>query len=140
KHSTVLSLQAAALKQGDAALLVDVSVTVKRQDKIWLRGKNGAGKTTLLNALLAGQRTTAKCLYLPQTLSLSQINVMRSALGELANQQRGRVLSCLAAQGTAPQDLLRSSRWSPGEAKKLAVALGLAQGASVLLLDEPTNH
>jgi ATPase subunit of ABC transporter with duplicated ATPase domains len=39
-----------------------------------------------------------------------------------------------------PQELLASFRPSPGEARKLAMALGLGVGAWLLVLDEPTNH
>jgi ATPase subunit of ABC transporter with duplicated ATPase domains len=38
------------------------------------------------------------------------------------------------------QRLLASPSPSPGEARKLALALGLAQHAWCVVLDEPTNH
>jgi ATPase subunit of ABC transporter with duplicated ATPase domains len=46
----------------------------------------------------------------------------------------------VAALGVNPEDLLISDRPSPGEARKLAMALGLGVGAWILVLDEPTNH
>jgi ATPase subunit of ABC transporter with duplicated ATPase domains len=50
------------------------------------------------------------------------------------------VLSVVAALGVDPDDLLVSARPSPGEARKLAIALGLGVGAWLMVLDEPTNH
>jgi ATPase subunit of ABC transporter with duplicated ATPase domains len=50
------------------------------------------------------------------------------------------VLQLLAALGVAPARLLASRRPSPGEARKLQLALGLGLEAWVLVLDEPTNH
>jgi ATPase subunit of ABC transporter with duplicated ATPase domains len=46
----------------------------------------------------------------------------------------------VAALGVDPDELLMSARPSPGEARKLAIAMGLGTGAWVLVLDEPTNH
>ncbi|MBI5549052.1 MAG: ABC transporter ATP-binding protein, partial [Deltaproteobacteria bacterium] len=45
-----------------------------------------------------------------------------------------------AALGTDPGRLLASQCPSPGEARKLALALGLSRQVWALLLDEPTNH
>jgi ATPase subunit of ABC transporter with duplicated ATPase domains len=46
----------------------------------------------------------------------------------------------VAALGVDPESLLESERPSPGEARKLALASGLARQVWGLLLDEPTNH
>jgi len=53
------------------------------------------------------------------------------------------VLSVVAALGSDPARLLAAgaaARPSPGEARKLALALGLGRHAWALVLDEPTNH
>jgi ATPase subunit of ABC transporter with duplicated ATPase domains len=46
----------------------------------------------------------------------------------------------VAALGSDPDAVLRSPAWSPGQTRKLALALGLAAHAPALILDEPTNH
>ena len=46
----------------------------------------------------------------------------------------------MAALGIDPDRLLATRRPSPGEARKLLMAFGLALSAWVLVLDEPTNH
>ena len=46
----------------------------------------------------------------------------------------------VAALGLDPDELLASKRPSPGEARKLAIALGLGVGVWGMVLDEPTNH
>ncbi|MDI3291617.1 hypothetical protein QHF83_50370 [Polyangium sp. 15x6] len=46
----------------------------------------------------------------------------------------------MATLGTDPDRILASAEPSPGEARKLAIALGLGRRASALLLDEPENH
>ena len=50
------------------------------------------------------------------------------------------MLSLVAALGIDPERLLRSAQPSPGEARKLAIALGLGLHAWARVLDEPTNH
>jgi ATPase subunit of ABC transporter with duplicated ATPase domains len=50
------------------------------------------------------------------------------------------VLSLVAALGVDPEQLRASAQPSPGEARKLRIALGLGQHAWALVLDEPTNH
>lgn len=64
---------------------------------------------------------------------------MRAAR-ELAPESRGRLLGLVAALGVEPDALLGSPRPSPGEARKLALAEGLARRVWLLVLDEPTNH
>ena len=50
------------------------------------------------------------------------------------------MLTRLDALGVDPGALLASPCPSPGEARKLLLARGLASGAWALVLDEPTNH
>ena len=65
---------------------------------------------------------------------------MLEELQESAAPEQGRVLSIVAALGVDPEALLASARPSPGEARKLALAFGLARQVWALVLDEPTNH
>ena len=50
------------------------------------------------------------------------------------------MLNVVAALGVDPALLLASQLPSPGEARKLALASGLAQQVWALRPDEPTNH
>ena len=46
----------------------------------------------------------------------------------------------VAALGLDPSRALASGLPSPGEVRKLAIALGLARRVWLVVLDEPTNH
>jgi len=129
------------LSAGGRRLLGRTSLTLGRNDKVALSAPNGAGKTTLL-AELARQNPEvfAHALYLPQSSSPQARDELRARLSGLERIARGRVLSFVAALGSEPDALLRSPAWSPGESRKLALALGLARHAPALVLDEPTNH
>jgi ATPase subunit of ABC transporter with duplicated ATPase domains len=132
--------------QGDVAVadhvvLRDVMAVVERTDRIWLRGANGEGKTTLLHAMR--ERTAIpedRILFLPQEVTSSEGAELMARLRSLPADQRGRVLAVVAALGVDPEALLATDRPSPGEVRKLAMALGLGTQAWLLLLDEPTNH
>jgi ATPase subunit of ABC transporter with duplicated ATPase domains len=126
---------------GDAPLLGAVKLDFGRDSRVHLEGPNGAGKTTLLRALLATARAPAgKILHLPQELRADEERALLAEVRALPPAERGRVFSLVAALGVDPERLLGSAQPSPGEARKLAIALGLGRHAWACVLDEPTNH
>ncbi len=138
---STLAVVRGGLVAGDRELLDETTVAIHRDDRIWLRGPNGAGKTTLLEAIrVASGLPDAKMLYLPQELSRDSAVAALHTVGRLRHDERGRVLAIVAALGVDPEQLLASERPSPGEARKLMLALGLGRRAWLVLLDEPTNH
>jgi ATPase subunit of ABC transporter with duplicated ATPase domains len=137
----VLRVMIDELRVGERRLLGRTALDVARTDKIVLRAPNGAGKTTLLGELARqNPEVFARSLYLPQSLSCAAVGELASRLSGLDRAARGRVLSIVAALGSDPDALLGSCAWSPGQTRKLALALGLAEQAPALILDEPTNH
>ncbi len=126
---------------GAPVLLREVKVRLGREDRIWVEGANGAGKTTLLSALLASASLPeGRLLYLPQELPAAAGRSLLAELRAAPAEERGRVLSLVAALGSEPARLLASADPSPGEARKLSLALGMGRHAWALVLDEPTNH
>ena len=137
----VLRLDADRVCAGDAPLLRDVHVTVDRTARIHVAGPNGAGKSTLVGALVrASQLPAERLLYLPQELEPSAGARLLADVRALPPEERGRTLSLVAALGVDPDRLLASRAPSPGEARKLSIALGLGRRVWALVLDEPTNH
>ncbi len=129
------------LQAGPHLIAATVAATVEREDRIWLRGPNGAGKTTLLNRLAATSSLAKdRLLCLPQELNRADIERTLISLKAMPSEQKGRVLNLVAALGVDPDRLLATEQPSPGEARKLTMALGMGRGAWCLLLDEPTNH
>jgi ATPase subunit of ABC transporter with duplicated ATPase domains len=137
----LLSLDAPVVHAGAAPVLRDVHVRLRRDDRIRVEGVNGAGKSTLLGALLAGSDLPAdRLLVLPQELGPGAGASLLAEVRALDPSVRGRVLSLVAALGSDPDRLLASADPSPGEARKLLLALGMGRHAWALVLDEPTNH
>jgi ATPase subunit of ABC transporter with duplicated ATPase domains len=129
------------LRAGGKLLLQDVTLDVRRESRIRVAGPNGVGKTSLLRRLFEGARVPGdRLLYLPQELGVADGVALLESVRELAPAERGSVLGVVAALGVDPDRLLASRRPSPGEARKLALALGLGRQVWGLVLDEPTNH
>jgi len=123
---------------GGAVVLHDVDVAVARGEHVWLAGPNGAGKTTLLQELK--RAAPAGVGWLPQELTAEEAVAVRQRVQDLDPTLRGRALGILATLGVEPDRVLVSDRPSPGEERKLALALLLLDPARLVLLDEPTNH
>jgi ATPase subunit of ABC transporter with duplicated ATPase domains len=130
-----------ALRAGDRTLVADLDQVIERGARIHLAGPNGAGKSTLL-ARIAGawDLDPARLLFLPQELGREETSSLLDGGRALPPGERGAVLQLVAALGADPDVLLATADPSPGEARKLTMALGLGTEAWLLLLDEPTNH
>jgi ATPase subunit of ABC transporter with duplicated ATPase domains len=137
----VLASLAGDIVVADRVLVEGVDVAVERDTRVWLRGANGAGKTTLLTRVLAAAGLPAdRVLWLPQDLAATEERALLAQVLALDPEVRGRVLAVVAALGVDPDVLLATEQPSPGEARKLAMALGLGRQAWLAVLDEPTNH
>ncbi len=137
----LMALRGEDVGVGQRRLLQNVSLALERDSRVHLRGPNGSGKTTLLKTLL-GRATVSpqRLLYLPQELGSAEMAELCAEVGALPRAERGRVLSILASLGVDPTRIQDRIALSPGEARKLKMAVGLATLAFALLLDEPTNH
>jgi len=137
----LIHLKKRAVSKGDRTLLCDVDVMLRRDSRVHLQGPNGSGKTTLIQELLQASHLPAeRILYLPQELTRQRIAQDRREIESLSDKVKGRLLQIVAALGIPPERLLASEQPSPGEARKLALAIGLSRQAWLLLLDEPTNQ
>ena len=137
----LLDLDVPELRAGPRRLLGPTHLTLARDARVHLRGRNGAGKTTLLRALLARPRCPReRILEVPQDMSPETCRQLLDELRRADADERGRILARVDALGVDPGHLLASPCPSPGEARKLLLARGLARGVWCLVLDEPTNH
>ena len=121
--------------------LFDVDVAVRRNDRIRISGANGIGKSSLLATVLREASIPSdRILHLDQETTAAQARRWLTRVRDLPSEDRGRVMSLVALLGSDPGPLLRSDQPSPGEARKLALALGLGTKRWLIALDEPTNH
>lgn len=125
---------------GDVELF-HVDVGIRRTNRIHIAGGNGVGKTSLLRCLTdAAAIDKDKILYLEQETYAESARTWLEAINTLPPDDRGRVMTLVARLGSDPASLIGSEQPSPGEARKLALALALGTPKWLLVLDEPTNH
>jgi macrolide transport system ATP-binding/permease protein len=143
-----------AATQGDALYLRDDGVfvlangvvlyhpelAIRPTDRIGVVGPNGSGKTSLLSEIVSNALHPERTVYIKQELTRTETHGVVEAFYELPNETRGVVLSTFARLGSEPTALLASQLPSPGEARKLALAVGLLREPYLIVMDEPTNH
>lgn len=142
-HVPDLSFPESILAIGDYTLSVP-ALSIKAGSHIALKGRNGSGKTLFLRSFhehLIGQGRERHVLYLPQEFTGNEISRIITSFLSLEDDEKGMILSDMYRMGSNPSALFSNSlALSPGEMKKLAIALSRREGRSVLLMDEPTNH
>lgn len=149
--------------------LVDVSLEIKRGERVFLCGDSGAGKTTLLRCLyrdetptsgqvLVGGRNLARLgsrgiAKLRRTIGVvcqdlrllrdrtvyENLALVARVLGWPAAEADRRIVGLLRMLGLAPKAALRPPHLSGGEQQRLAIARALLNDPQVLLADEPTG-
>ena len=140
RHGLIL-LSAGSIALGPGRNLIYPELLVRPGDKIAVKGSNGAGKSTLIKTLLASvDMPKGRLLYLPQEISAQRSRAVLKQARELKGVELGWVMNMVSRLGSRPQRLLASQLPSPGEARKLLLALGLRWRPWLIVLDEPTNH
>ncbi len=149
----VLEVAHVSKAYGDKKVLVDVSVTVRRGERVAIIGPNGLGKSTLLKIAtgnLAADAGTVKwgqtrvgyfaqdhheTLVDPNATPIDVIwNAVPKAETAFVRGQLGRVLF------SGDDVKKRVGLLSGGEAARLVFCRIMVEKPNVLVLDEPTNH
>ncbi len=137
RRSPLLVLDVPTLQAGSRALAHDLRLVLEPTGRIWLTGPNGCGKSTLLRVLRdAWDLAPERLLFLPQTIDEE---VARDRFETLDAAARQRALHVGAAILLDVDAVLSGLPLSPGETRKLALAVGFAAEPWLLVLDEPTN-
>ncbi len=140
-------------KNEEKPIFRNLSVTIKRLERIAVVGVNGAGKSTFLKVLCQQTEPTegfakigpsTKLGYFSQ-FSLDVLKpentVFDQVRNELGEASDGFVRNLLAAFLFRGDDVKKKIKFlSGGEKSRLILAVLLAQKNNFLVLDEPTNH
>lgn len=132
---------ASCLRLGGEKELFLPRLVVLPTDRIGMTGANGSGKSTLIRAFLESLRLeTARVTYIPQEIGAEQSRQILADIQRLPRQELGQIMTIISRLGSRPQRLLDSAEPSPGELRKLLLALGVLRSPHLIILDEPTNH
>jgi ATPase subunit of ABC transporter with duplicated ATPase domains len=150
----VLELQSVSKAYGDKRVLSDVSLVVRRGERVGIIGPNGLGKSTLLRIVVERLAADAgrvkwghetKFGYFPQdhreVLDDADVTPLQSMEALCPGESPTFVRSQLGRVLFSGEDVdKRVGQLSGGEAARLIFALLAVRKPNVLVLDEPTNH
>ncbi|HEY9249348.1 MAG TPA: ATP-binding cassette domain-containing protein [Rariglobus sp.] len=137
----LLRLPAGSLPLGGGRRLHFPDLEIGGTSRIAIMGANGLGKSTLIRHLLAHLNLPAeKLVTVPQEISAEDSRVLLESIKRLPNDELGRVMITISRLGSRPARLLESALPSPGEVRKLLLAIGIVRGPHLIVMDEPTNH
>ena len=149
----LLSAEKISKSYTEKKLLKDISLYLRRGDKVGVIGINGTGKSTLLK-IIAGlelpdggaisKAEGVRIGYLPQNPLYNEKltvleQVFKGASTETIGLKEYEAKAILTRLGIT-EFSADVSHLSGGEKKKVAIASALVNPCEILLLDEPTNH
>ncbi|MBU1274541.1 MAG: ABC-F family ATP-binding cassette domain-containing protein [Proteobacteria bacterium] len=149
----VMELLGVEMAYGSKVIYENLSLVLRKGDRLALLGRNGAGKSSLLR-LISGQVKPRKGRRLLggrvkmgvfSQHTMEDLNPENTALGELGSvaglMAQGLQRSILGAFLFRGDDVFKKVKvLSGGERARLVLAKLLIQKPNFLLLDEPTNH
>jgi ATPase subunit of ABC transporter with duplicated ATPase domains len=141
QRSWILRMDAGEFEFGDKQRLEWPQVSVGPEDRIAITGVNGAGKSTFLRHTLPQLNVPPdKAIELPQEVSAELAQSVLDEARALPKAQLGHIMNVVSRLNSRPERLLRSRQPSPGEIRKLLLAIGMSRSPHVIVMDEPTNH
>lgn len=148
----VLEARGMSFSYGLKKVLNDISMVIRRGERIAFVGRNGEGKTTL-SRIIAGELVSSGNLKTGYNVSIGYFaqnqdelldgrKTVLETLDEVAvGDIRTKIRDLLGAFLFSGEDVDKKVRvLSGGERSRLALARLLLKPCSLLILDEPTNH
>ena len=141
KRNYILNLPDGSISLGKEKRLLFPELIIQPKDRIAITGENGAGKSTLLEFLIKSLNVPDENItYVPQEIDAEQSKIVLEKAQNLPNNQLGHLMTIVSRLGSRPHRLLDSAKPSPGETRKLLLALGMTSEPHIIIMDEPTNH
>ena len=141
KRDLLFYIDAGEYCLGDQRVVRHPALALGPGERVAITGPNGSGKSTLVELIIASLGfEPSRLTYLPQEIDAGQAKIVLDDVRQLGNEQRGRIMTIISRLGSDPARLLESKQPSPGEVRKLLLALGMEREPYLIIADEPTNH
>ncbi len=141
ERNAVVRLTAGSVSLGPVRRLEFPDLLVQPRDRVAVTGPNGSGKSTLMRHIVAETSLPPeRVLYIPQEISAQESSALLAQVKLLKRKDLGRAMQWVSRLGSNPERILESPVPSPGEVRKLSLALKMTHEPHLILLDEPTNH
>lgn len=148
----VIDIKALSFSYGESRLIRDLTLLVRRYERVMILGPNGSGKSTLMKLLNSQLKPTGgritlgyniKVGYYDQEnrgLSLNK-TVFEELRDEYPEKKDVELRSALALFLFGAEDMDKPiSTLSGGERARLTLAKLILKKVNLLIMDEPTNH
>ena len=137
----LIHLAASSLSLGGQKELQYPELHIKPKDRIGITGANGSGKSTLIRYIVDKiNAPKGNITYIPQEIPLERSQQILNEALALPNEKLGHLMTIVSRLGSRPHRVLSSTTPSPGETRKLLLALGMTNVPHIIVMDEPTNH
>jgi ATPase subunit of ABC transporter with duplicated ATPase domains len=141
ERNFLLELSAGSLSLGDRKKLRYPELDIGPTDRIAVTGPNGSGKSTLIRSIVNSLNVSKEhTTYVPQEIALGRSQELLAQALSLPDDKLGHLMTIVSRLGSRPQRLLKSAEPSPGEIRKLLLAIGMTFTPHIIIMDEPTNH
>lgn len=141
KRDTLFRLAEGSIQLGGDRELRFETLEMRPGDRIAITGPNGVGKSTLVRHIMSSLNLPKeRVIYLPQEIDLQASKQIITRVRALPKDMLGHTMTVVSCLGSRPQRLLETEEPSPGELRKVLLAMGIAQSPHLIIMDEPTNH
>lgn len=141
KRDVLLNLPTQKIRLGEDGELACPMLVLRSTDRVALTGPNGSGKSTLLRRLIPDLNAPPEHItYVPQEIGANECRKLLCEVQRLPRERLGHLMIIVSRLGSRPDRLLESAEPSPGETRKLLLALGMTREPHIVIMDEPTNH
>jgi macrolide transport system ATP-binding/permease protein len=133
QRNWLLNLDPNELPMGESRVLQFENLVLRPEDRVAIVGPNGAGKSTLVRHIIANINLPEdRVVYMPQETERIHATQILNDVRRLPRRQLGDVMSVISCLGSRPERLLQSGEPSPGELRKIQLALGMSRRPNLI--------